>query len=71
MAYALEIIICIFVIMLFVSRASEPSMVVAEQVKTQSAEATVTVLKTQVAYYRPTPQSCANNTQYYPYICGK
>lgn len=58
MSSALGIVALVFAVLVLLSRASEPSMVLAEQARTQAAEATVGALQTQLAAI-PTPTFAA------------
>lgn len=76
MGYALGIVITVFAIMVFLSRAAEPSMVLQADQRTQQVEATVVVLQTQSTYLhtqvaiRTTPQPCTSYYNSYPITCG-
>lgn len=76
MGYAMGIVITLFAIMVFLSRAAEPSMVLREEQRTQQAQATVVVLQTQETYLRTqvaiktTPAACSSYYNAYPITCG-
>ena len=64
MSIALLMVALLLGVMLLLSRASEPSMVVAANARADDAEARIGPLETQVARYRPTPKPCWSGTSY-------
>lgn len=55
----------VLAVMLVLSRASEPSMVLAEQGRTRAAEATVAALQAQIALYPPPTARPCHTAPYY------